>query len=74
MRIQIPIYAVPSMIIIIIKNNNDMTSFEEINKKLKASILYIYIYMCVCVCVCVCEFKKINEKWNDCHVLLDSNI
>ena len=55
MRIQIPIYAVPSMIIIIIKNNNDMTSFEEINKKLKASILYIYIYIYICVCVCVCE-------------------
>ena len=61
MRIQIPIYAVPFMIIIIIKNNNDMTSFEEINKKLKASILYIYIY--IYVCVCVCEFKKINEKY-----------
>ena len=50
MRIQIPIYAVPSMIIIIIKNNNDMTSFEEINKKLKASILYTYIYIYIYLC------------------------
>ena len=52
MRIQIPIYAVPSMIIIIIKNNNDMTSFEEINKKLKASILYTYIYIYIYIYLC----------------------
>ena len=54
MRIQIPIYAVPSMIIIIIKNNNDMTSFEEINKKLKASILYTYIYIYIYIYIYLC--------------------